>query len=185
MSCGTVRNSVLCNVRCKYIDAEDCILINVTADRIYARPGSIVYNIIDETEDGLDLNHGQVLAGVFSNDGTQLIMRSATTIDGGKAWKQELEWNPKTFEDVYLMNETADPISIERRATTAHSSKWKSLTGEARMTTSSGGAETPPTGAPAPPTGQPQGSDSQTTTVAAAAIAARDQELMNTAVRFL
>lgn len=84
MSCGTVRNSVLCNVRCKYIDAEDCVLINVTADRIYARPGCIVYNIIDETEDGLDLNHGQVLAGVFSNDGTQLIMRSATTIDGGE-----------------------------------------------------------------------------------------------------
>jgi hypothetical protein len=78
-----VRNSVLCNVRCKYIDAEDCVLINVTADRIFARPGCIVYNIIDETEDGLDLNHGQVLAGVFSNDGTQLIMRSATTIDGG------------------------------------------------------------------------------------------------------
>jgi hypothetical protein len=74
---------VLCNVRCKYIDAEDCILVNVTADRIVARPGSIVYNIVDESEDGLDLNHGQVLAGVFSDDGSQIIMRSATTIDGG------------------------------------------------------------------------------------------------------
>lgn len=57
--------------------------MNVTADRIIARPGSIVYNIVDESEDGLDLNHGQVLAGVFSDDGSQIVMRSSTTIDGG------------------------------------------------------------------------------------------------------
>lgn len=131
-SCGNVKRSVLCNVRCKYIDAEDSILIGVTADRIYARPGCIVYNIIDESEEGLDLNHGQVLAGVFSDDGTQLVMRSTTTIDGGKVWKQELEWNPKTFEDIYNMNTNADPLAIEKQSLTAHSSKWKSLTRNVR-----------------------------------------------------
>jgi hypothetical protein len=43
---GYVRNSVLSNVRCKYIEAEGCVLINVTAERIVAQPGSIIYNYI-------------------------------------------------------------------------------------------------------------------------------------------
>lgn len=37
---------MLSNVRCKYIEAEGCVLINVTAERIIARPGSIIYNYI-------------------------------------------------------------------------------------------------------------------------------------------
>ena len=126
-SCGQVKNSVLCNVRCKYIDVDGCILVNVTADRIYARPGCIVYNVIDESADGLDLIHEQVLAGVFTDDGNQLVIRSNTKIDGGKAWKQDLEWNPKTFEDIYNMNTNADPIKIERQTSDAHSDKWNSL----------------------------------------------------------
>jgi hypothetical protein len=127
VSCGQVKNSVLCNVRCKYIDVDGCILVNVTADRIYARPGCIVYNVIDESAEGLDLIHEQVLAGVFTDDGNQLVIRSNTKIDGGKAWKQDLEWNPKTFEDIYNMNTNADPIKIERQTSDAHSDKWKSL----------------------------------------------------------
>jgi hypothetical protein len=126
-SCGSIKNSVLCNVRCKYIDVDGCILVNVTADRIYARPGCIVYNVIDESAEGLDLIHEQVLAGVFTDDGNQLVMRSHTKIDGGKAWKQDLEWNPKTFEDIYNMNTNADPIKIERQSSSAHSDKWNSL----------------------------------------------------------
>lgn len=129
-SCGNVKSSVLSNVRCKYIDVEGCILVNVTANRIFARPGCIIYNVIDESQDGLDLIHGQVLAGVFTDDGNQLVMRSDTTIDGGKAWKEELEWNPKTFEDIYNMNTNADPIKIERESSSAHTDKWNSLTKE-------------------------------------------------------
>lgn len=33
---GSVKNSALTNVRCGYIEAEDCILVNVTAKRIVA-----------------------------------------------------------------------------------------------------------------------------------------------------
>lgn len=188
-SCGNVKGSVLCNVRCKYIDAEDSILIGVTADRIFARPGCIIYNIIDESEDGLDLNHGQVLAGVFSNDGSQLVMRSTTTIDGGKAWKQELEWNPKTFEDIYNMNTNADPLAIEKQSLTAHSSRWKTLTrssgegvdpaqvtplasGEYRKRVSSDAAA---------PSSRRVGSTTDNSTVATI-LAARDQELMSASV---
>lgn len=33
---GSVKNSALTNVRCQHIEAEDCILVNVTAKRIVA-----------------------------------------------------------------------------------------------------------------------------------------------------
>jgi hypothetical protein len=114
-------------VRCNYIDAEGCILVNVTADSIIAKPGSVIYNIVDDTGEGLDVSHGQVLAGVFSSDGSQMLMKSSTHIDGGRAWEQRLEWNPKTFEDVYNMNANADPINLEQSISTAHSSTWRSL----------------------------------------------------------
>mmetsp|Transcript_12720 Transcript_12720/g.13148 ORF Transcript_12720/g.13148 Transcript_12720/m.13148 type:complete len:650 (-) Transcript_12720:75-2024(-) len=191
-SCGNVKRSVLCNVRCKYIDAEDSILIGVTADRIYARPGCIIYNIIDESEEGLDLNHGQILAGVFSDDGTQLIMRSTTTIDGGKVWQKELEWNPKTFEDIYNMNANADPLKIEKQSLTAHSSKWKSLTRNARNE-SVDGEETPVKKSTSSNSQsiqqqyqqqqqqqqQSNGSGVTDNVTVATILAARDQELMN------
>jgi hypothetical protein len=186
-SCGTVKRSVLCNVRCKYIDAEDSILIGVTADRIFARPGCIIYNIIDESEDGLDLNHGQVLAGVFSDDGSQLVMRSTTTIDGGKAWKQELEWNPKTFEDIYNMNADADPSAIEKQSLTAHSSRWKSLTRGSESadlpttpTPTSGERKRLSSDAIVPPSRAVPGTIDNVTV--ATLLAARDQELMSASV---
>jgi hypothetical protein len=105
----------------------------------------------------------------------------------GKAWKQELEWNPKTFEDVYIMNAEADPISIERHTHTAHSSKWKSLTNDSRPRSgstdvASAAAASAAAPASAAPAAVSQQADPDQTTVAAATIAARDQELLNTAV---
>lgn len=124
---GTVKNSVLSNVRCNYIEAEGCIMVNVTADSIIARPGSIIYNIVDDSDFGLELSEGQVLAGVFTDEGNQLVIRSATTIDGGKAWEEKLEWNPKTFQDVYNMNTDADPLHLERKISSAHTRLWRNL----------------------------------------------------------
>eukprot|EP01041_Mallomonas_annulata_P006356 gene6356-12854_t len=79
---GSIRNSVLSNVRCNYIEAEGCIMVNVTADSIIARPGSILYNIADDSDFGLELSEGQVLAGVFNGEGNQLLIQSSTQIDG-------------------------------------------------------------------------------------------------------
>jgi hypothetical protein len=125
--CGSIKNSVLCNVKCNNIDADGCILINVTADSIIAKPGSVIYNIVDDSTEGLDVNNGQVLAGVFSPDGSQMLMKSTTNIDGGRAWERQLEWNPKTFEDVYKMNTDANPIDLERSISLAHTSRWGDL----------------------------------------------------------
>lgn len=110
---GYVRNSVLSNVRCNYIEAEDCVLINVTADYIRARPGSILYNTLyDESvpvfcdhsaksvspspsakileggyparsNKGFSLGKNQVMVGIFNNAGEQAIIRSDMETDGG------------------------------------------------------------------------------------------------------
>jgi hypothetical protein len=78
---------VLNNVRCKYIDASNSILINITADRIVARGENIAYNIIDESVGTaaplLDLTEKSVLVGVFNNLGEQCIIRSDMDTDGG------------------------------------------------------------------------------------------------------
>lgn len=82
---GFVRNSVLSNVRCNYIEAENCVLINVTADRIIAKPFSILYNLLDRAVDAtLQLNEKDIIVGVFDNDGNQAIIRSHADTDGGK-----------------------------------------------------------------------------------------------------
>lgn len=81
---GSVTNCVLSNVRCNNIDAIGCVLINVTANSIYGRDGCIVYNVADSSEEGISLQAGKVLAGVFSKDGSHICMKSSITTDGGE-----------------------------------------------------------------------------------------------------
>lgn len=90
---GRIQNCVLNNVRCKYIDATNSILINVTAEKIIARGENIAYNLIDhsgpqggETQGEaflLDLEQKTVLVGVFDDSGEQSIIRSDMDTDGG------------------------------------------------------------------------------------------------------
>lgn len=67
------------------------MLINVTAERIIAKPGSIIYNVLDDSSESvvkqgvLQLEEKQVVVGVFNDSGNQFIMRSTTDIDGGKS----------------------------------------------------------------------------------------------------
>jgi hypothetical protein len=127
-NCGSVKGSVLCNVNCKFIDAENCILINVTAERICARPGSIVYNVVDTNDDkGVNVSEDEVVTGVFSSDGSQLIMNSAMSTDGGNAWKQKVRGNRMSFEEVYKSNTSADPLSLEQTIKDEHNAKWSSF----------------------------------------------------------
>jgi hypothetical protein len=82
---GSVKNSLLSNVHCNQIDAEGCVLINVTANKITAKEGCIIYNIADGSAEGLDIIAGKVLAGVFSKDGSHKQMHSSIDTDGGTA----------------------------------------------------------------------------------------------------
>ena len=57
---GSVEQSALCNVTAADIEANGCILVNVTAKKIRASPGTIAYNIVDESDEGLILSDGKV-----------------------------------------------------------------------------------------------------------------------------
>lgn len=117
LSGGTVKGSVLVNVRCNYIEAEDCVLMNVTGDRIIAKKGSVIYNVADKEGALLSagLVDGSVVTGVFSSDGSQTVIQSQMEIDGGKAWHEKVQGNAHSFDDVYKMNGDADPLSLEAK----------------------------------------------------------------------
>lgn len=128
---GFVKNSVLSNVRCKYIEAENCVLINVTADRIIARPNSILYNVRvngEETvKNELRLEEKDVLVGVFDGDAKQSLIRSHMDTDGGKAWEIKVAGNTVTFEEVFNGNAEACPLTLERVISVSHEDAWKTL----------------------------------------------------------
>lgn len=124
---GSVKSSVLSNVKCKFIDAEGCVLVNVTARSIKARPGSIIYNVIDTSDAGLDVAAGDVLAGVFKEDESQVVVRSHMSIDGGRAWETKVGGNTMSFEDVYNSNTEVCPIAIERINVKVHQASWGQL----------------------------------------------------------
>ena len=128
---GFIRNCVISNVRCKHIEAEGCLLINVTADRIIAKPGSILYNLID-TEGAsngglLSAAEKEVRVGVFNDVGEQAIVRSSLNIDGGKAWETKLEANHASFEAIHTSNMNACSITLETVISKAHNDFWSSL----------------------------------------------------------
>ena len=57
----------------------------MTARSITAAPGSIIYNIVDTSPEGITAGPGEVLAGVFDAEGRQEILRSGLSTDGGKS----------------------------------------------------------------------------------------------------
>lgn len=127
VSSGSITGSTLNNVRCRHIEAENAILINVTADSIIARNGSIVYNIVDDKSIGLNLVEGEVRAGVFQADSSQIVIRSNVSIDGGKAWETKVESNDLSFEEVYNLNAEVCPSTLEKLIAEIHQSTWSKI----------------------------------------------------------
>lgn len=131
---GFVRNSVLSNVRCKHIEADGCVLINVTAECVIARPGSIIYNILDDKnsagliENGtLKVGEKDVIVGVFDEAGMQSVMRSNLDTDGGKAWDVKLPDNTQSFAEVYQGNTDACPSTLQKVISSSHDAAWSAL----------------------------------------------------------
>ena len=60
-----------------------------------------------------------VRADVFM-EGKQHVINSALSIDGGKAWKQQLHGNPMSFEGVYKANQKLDVSACNEEAAAAH-----------------------------------------------------------------
>lgn len=117
MANGTVENSLLSHVTAQEIHADGAILVNCVAPKITAGKGSILYNIIGEQD--IVAEPGQVLVAVSSsgeeNDGSAIEIKSRMDIDGGKAWKVQVEGNPLSFEQVWKNNKNTDISKIDLR----------------------------------------------------------------------
>jgi hypothetical protein len=124
---GSIENCVLVNVKCNNIRAKNAILINVTADSIDAQDGSIAYNVIDTSAEGVRLEQGQVRVGVFRPDGSCETVRSAMSIDGGKKWEEVVAGNNYTFDQIYQLNSDVDPLALERIIEGKHEEAWAAI----------------------------------------------------------
>ncbi|CAN0355405.1 unnamed protein product [Phaeothamnion confervicola] len=127
LGAGSVTGSVLSGVRCNYIEAEGAILVNVTAKRVVAPPGSVIYNMTDTSDTGLCVAADGVLVGVHADDGSQRCVWSAGEIDGGKAWKVAVKGNGVSFEDIYEANADADVAAAEAARTVAADTAWDKI----------------------------------------------------------
>jgi hypothetical protein len=112
------------NVRCDYIDAQDCVLVNVTAERVVGRAGSIGYNLIAPV---IELTDQAVSVGVFEASGSHFVINSAVNIDGGTAWEARVKGNDKSFEQVYEFNAAACPRTLEKVIAAAHDAAWQAI----------------------------------------------------------
>ena len=80
--------------------------------------GGLLYSVVDAESAG-ELRCDAVRADVFM-EGKQHVINSALSIDGGKAWKQQLDGNPMSFEGVYKANQKLDVSTCNEEAAAAH-----------------------------------------------------------------
>jgi hypothetical protein len=126
---GVLNHTVASRVTCGTVDANGCLLINVTARSIKAT-NCVVYNVVDDSDDGLILPDGAVVTNVFMPGGvSKLVQTSSTTTDGGKVFKVKLTPNPYSFNDVYKMNQTVDVKEAYAAGAEAHADAKKKLFG--------------------------------------------------------
>ena len=126
---GSVKRSVVSNVNCGDIEIDNCLLVNVTAKKIKAS-NAIIYNVVDDSEDGLILPDGQVYTNVFMptpNNKRKLTMTSTVSQDGGKVFKVKMATNPYSFNDVYGLNGDTDVREAYAMGDAAHAAVKKML----------------------------------------------------------
>ena len=128
---SVIQSSVVCNVKCSSIQANQCIIMNVVARSIIAKPGSIVYNIITD-KDVLVLDN-EVHVGVYDESGKFIVLHSNMSTDGGidiinnniyvyifiiyihigVYWEKLVLDNVRTFDENYQINDKVDPMLVE------------------------------------------------------------------------
>lgn len=112
---GSITNSVMANVQASEITADGAIIVNCVAKSIKAGKGAILYNIVDETGDGIVAEAGEVIVAVSEESGDSMLLKSRMDIDGGQVWKQKLDMNTLSFEDVRNKNMDANIGVIEKQ----------------------------------------------------------------------
>jgi hypothetical protein len=112
---GTVKESILAGVSASSVDCNGALVVNCAARKIRAGKGSIVYNVIDSHHGEIVVGDGEVVVSVMDETGKSFLLKSRMDIDGGKAWKQKLEMNDLSFEEVHEQNQNANIIEISRK----------------------------------------------------------------------
>ena len=126
---GSIKKSVVNGVNCVSLEADDCVLINVTCKSLKASPGSIVYNVCVEGD--LNVSNDAVMTGVttLGEDGkaSQIIMVSNMSIDGGKVWDEKVEGNRYDFAGIHSLNKDANPLALEVANKEMHASTFAAI----------------------------------------------------------
>jgi hypothetical protein len=108
------------------------MMINCTIKGGVRGKGFIMYNVVDNTGDIIEMAPGDVRADVFSVPDKHTPMRTNfLTTDSGKAWKEELEFpaagggamlRQDSFEAIYNQNnEAPDLVEAAKVADTVRS----------------------------------------------------------------
>jgi len=105
---GSVKNSLLTAVTADVVETDGAIVVNCAAKKITAGKGCILYNLVDDSDDGIVAKDGQVMVSVTDESGTSSLLQSSMDVDGGKAWKIKLDCNDASFEDVHRKNKDAN-----------------------------------------------------------------------------
>jgi hypothetical protein len=112
---GSITNSILAQVQAAEINADGAIIVNCAAKKITAGKGAILYNLIDDTDEGIVAAPGQVMVATTNEAGVSTVLKSHLDIDGGKAWKIKLDDNALSFEDVHAQNKNSNIGEIQTR----------------------------------------------------------------------
>jgi hypothetical protein len=111
---GSITASVVSSVSADVVEIDGALLINVKAKKIVAARGSIIYNVVDTSDEGIVAAEGEVICGLFAEDGSSKLVRSNLNIDGGVNWKEVVCGNDKSFEGYHGDNLNADVTKIEQ-----------------------------------------------------------------------
>jgi len=119
---GEIKESLLAKCNIPECRVTDSVLVNVTAKKVVGK-GLVLYNVCDDSEEGLVYPDDSVRADVFLADVPKVTMRSSLSNpahDGGKAWKETLEGNTHSFEGVHTANQSEDVVAVGISAAKAH-----------------------------------------------------------------
>jgi len=96
------------------VEADGAIVVNCTAKKIVAPKGSILYNIVDDSDEGIVVGEGDVRVSVMNENGNDMVVKSHLSVCGGNSWKSIVEDNSMTFEAIMIQNSGTDIGAIEK-----------------------------------------------------------------------
>jgi hypothetical protein len=109
LTSGNVERSLIVGCDIHNVTATNSLLINVTAKKINAN-GAFLYNVYDNSEEGITVGEGEVYTSVIHAGGQPIVVKSTLATDGGAAWNAPVCGNAKSFDQLYQENAGKDVI---------------------------------------------------------------------------